>query len=786
MKITILFILICLTGIQLSAQPAGRENFDVGWKFHLGDLAGAEMTSFADQYCRSLDLPHDWSIEGNFSPNNPATNNGGSLPGGIGWYRKTFPVSNAKSQKHFITFDGVYMNSKVWINGHYLGTRPNGYATFQYDLSPYLKDGENVIAVRADNSLQPNSRWYSGSGIYRHVWLTTTSPVHINQWGTFVTTPAISQKEAVVKAATSISNETTNAVKIKLISSILDNTGKEVGRQTQSGKIAANSELTLNTTFQVSNPLLWDTENPNLYQLVSKVVQDNQGNDIYKTTFGIRSITFTADSGFYLNGRNIKILGVCMHHDLGSLGAAFNERAAQRQLEILKEMGCNAIRTSHNQPAPEVLDLCDKMGFLVMDEAFDSWTKCKNKYDFSMYFKDWYERELSDLVKRDRNHPSIVLWSIGNEIPQESDSTVIPLAKNLSSIIKKLDSTRFVTCGLHERAHDLGNNSIVPALDIIGINYSYSTYDSNKMKYPDMRFIASETTSQFSSRGVYHGPLDKAVANWGDMQSSAYDNGGGRTHQNSWKMNRDRAFFAGMFVWTGFDYLGEPAPYAYPAVSSYFGIIDLCGFPKDIYYFYQSQWTKKTVLHLLPHWNWNSKDTVDVVAYTNCNVVKLYLNNQLIGTQKMSDNDNLSLSWKRIPFVAGTLRAEGFKNGKMVAKDEVQTAGDVSKIELTADRTTIDSDGKDLSFITVKMKDSNGVMVPNADNLIHFEVAGEGEIAGVGNGNPISLESNKGKERRAFNGMCLAILKSSNKKGSIVLKASSLGLTDEMITIQSH
>ena len=678
------------------------------------------------------------------------------------------------------------MNSKVWINGQYLGNRPNGYATFEYDLSPYLKDGENVIAVRVDNSLQPNSRWYSGSGIYRHVWLIASSPVHVTQWGTTVSTPKVSQKEATIQASTNITNETSAIVQIKLITSVINIAGNEVASQTQAGRIGANSNLTFNTTLRVKNPHLWDIGNPNLYKITSKVIQENQIKDRYNTTFGIRTIAFTVDSGFYLNGRNTKILGVCMHHDLGSLGAAFNLRAAQRQLEILKSMGCNAIRTSHNQPAPEVLDLCDKMGFVVMDEAFDSWTKGKSPYDFSIYFNEWYERELSDLVKRDRNHPSIVMWSIGNEIPQESDSTMIPFAKKLSSIIKKLDNTRFVTCGLHERAHDLANNSIVPALDITGINYSYSTYDSNKKKFPDMRFIASETTSQFSSRGVYHGHLDKTAASWSDMQSSAYDNGGGRTHQNSWKMTRDRAFFAGMFVWTGFDYIGEPAPYPYPAVSSYFGIVDLCGFPKDIYYFYKSQWTKETILHLLPHWTWASKDTVDVVAYTNCEEVKLYLNDKLIGPQKMSDNDNLSLCWKRIPFAAGTLRAEGFKNGILLAKDEVRTAGDAAKIELSADRSAINADGNDLSFITIKIKDSKGVLVPNADNLIHFEVEGEGEIAGVGNGNPVSLESNKGRERRAFNGMCLAIIKSSKKKGTISLKASSLKFPDEIILIQSQ
>jgi len=790
-KISLFFIaLISMLSYQLFAQPSGRENFDANWKFHLGDISGAEKATFPDQNWRELDLPHDWSIEGSFRPDNPSGHQGGLLPGGIGWYRKKFILADITEKKFFIELDGVYKNSTVYINGNELGTRPYGYATFQYDMTPYIHKGENVLAVKVDNSKQPDSRWYTGAGIYRHVWLITSSPVYVDRWGTFVTTPQVSVQEATVNVVTTIANDTNEKTNLKIISSILDDSGNEVAAKSQTGKAVANGKLVLNSSLKVSSPKLWDVENPNLYRLVTKVYQGKDLKDTYITTFGIRSIAFMADSGFYLNGKNVKILGVCNHHDLGSLGSALNDRALQRQLELLKTMGCNAIRCSHNLMAPELLELCDRMGFLVMDETFDSWYIGKDAapFGFQNYFKDWHEREITDMVLRGRNHPSIIFWSIGNEIKEQwfpGSTNGGEIARELVATIKKLDTTRFTTSAFNF-IRDAEKKGMTAAVDVVGFNYSIDAYDEIRQKHPDWFYLASETTSQFDSRGIYHFTLDTIVKTFPDCQASAFDDaGGGTTHEEAWLAVKNRPWMSGMYIWTGFDYMGEPAPYGKEAVSSYFGIFDLCGFPKDSYYFYKSQWTKEPMVHLLPHWNWKEGQLIDVIAYTNCDEVKLYLNNQPFAVKKLSETDKLSLRWK-VPFKAGILKAEAYQNGKLVASDIVKTADDVAKIELSADRNTILADGKDLSFITVKITDENGTLVPNADNLVHFELEGEGKIVGVGNGNAMSQEPAKGKERRAFSGMCQVIVQSSGKAGNITIKASSLGIPDQIIKLKSN
>jgi beta-galactosidase len=809
-KTTLLITLICITISPLFSQPVGRENFDAGWKFHLGDMKDAEKAGFSDQDWRILDLPHDWSIEGSFKPDNPASNSGASLPGGIGWYRKSFKVSDIQSKHRFIRFDGVYMNSTVWVNGHLLGNRPFGYSTFEYNMTPYITEGENVIAVKVDNSLQPNSRWYSGSGIYRHVWLTTSSPVHVSQWGPYVTTPKVSEKEAQVQIETNINNKNNYKVTVRVVSSLLDQNGNKVACQVQTGKIEPAGQLKINSDIKVTSPKLWSTEQPNLYQLKSEIFQGKVLSDTYYTTFGIRSIIFRSDSGLFVNGKCVKVLGVCQHHDLGCLGAAVNTRALTRQLEILKSMGCNGIRTSHNPPSPDLLDLCDKMGFLVMDEAFDVWYLEKLKYDYHIYFKDWHERDLSDMVLRDRNHPSIFLWSIGNEIPEKNHTKYggAAIAKELDGIIKKYDKSRYTTSAF-AGVWRADTTFMSDKVDVIGINYTVERYPEEKAKHPNGFFIASETTSSLSDRGIYHFPADSAIRPTPDLHCSSFDNRGTyydrpatMISQTTWRAVKETPYVAGLFIWTGFDYYGEPA-YPYPSISSSYGIIDLCGFPKDIFYFYKSQWTKEPVLHLLPHWNWKEGQLIDVIAYTNCDVVKLYLNDKLIGEQAFANTmiawkskqwdkvidlglgQKLSLDWK-VPFIPGTLRAEGYKNGKLIAIDVVKTANDPAKIELIADRPTISADGEDLSYITIKIKDKEGTLVPDADHLIHFDLEGEGQIVGVGNGNPISLESAKGKERRAFSGMCQVVIKSTPRKGKIILKASSLGLPDEKITIMSN
>ena len=786
-KLFTLLLLFCTLNNRLSAQSADRENFDTGWRFHLGDLPHAEQSTFNDQKWRELNLPHDWSIEGNFRPDNPSGHQGGLLPGGIGWYRKKFDLSEVSGKKFFIVIDGAYKNSTTYLNGHPLGTRPYGYATFQYDMTPYIQKGENVIAVKVDNSKQPDSRWYTGAGIYRHVWLVTTSPVYVSQWGTSVTTPKVSAKEATVHIVTTISNDTNAKKNLKIVSSIFDNTGLEVASESKSAKATPESKITVNSSIKVSLPKLWDITNPNLYKLITRVYDRKDLKDTYITTFGIRTIAFRADSGFFLNGKNVKILGVCNHHDLGSLGSALNDRALERQLELLKSMGCNAIRCSHNVMAPELLELCDKMGFLVMDEAFDCWYIGKDAapFGFQNYFRDWHEREITDMVLRDRNHPSVILWSIGNEIKEQwfpGSTNGGKIARELVGIIKKNDPTRFTTSAFNF-VRDAEKKGMTAAVDVVGFNYTIDAYDEFKKNHPDWLYIASETTSQFDSRGVYHFTLDTLVKTFNDFQTSAFDDdGGGTTHQEAWQAVKDRPFMSGLFIWTGFDYRGEPAPYEKEAVSSYFGIFDLCGFPKDAYYFYKSQWTKEPMVHLLPHWNWREGQMIDVVAYTNCDEVKLTLNDQPLETKNFLNTRKLSLRWK-VPYQKGVLKAEGFKNGVLVATDIVQTAGEAAKIELSADRTVIHADGKDLSYITVKIADEHGTLVPGADNLVLFEPEGEGKIVGIGNGNPISLEPAKGTERHAFSGLCQVIIQSSGKKGNITLKASSLGLADEKITI---
>lgn len=783
-------LLCCLFSLQLTAQPAGRVNFDAGWKFHLGDLKGAENSNVSDQKWRLLDLPHDWSIEGSYRPDNPSGHQGGLLPGGIGWYRKNFDVAEPSDTKYFIEFDGVYKNSTVYINGHSLGTRPYGYASFQYDLTPYLKKGENLLAVRVDNSKQPDSRWYTGAGIYRHVWLTNTAPVYVSHWGTYVTTPRVSSQEATVSVVTSIANDRKEKANLRIVSTILDISGKEVASQTQPGKLAAESKTELKTIIKLKSPQLWDLQNPNLYQLVTRVYDGKELKDTYTTKFGIRSIAFRADSGFFLNGKNVKILGVCNHHDLGPLGAALNDRALERQLELLKAMGCNGIRCSHNLMAPELLELCDKMGLLVMDETFDSWYIGKDAapFGFQNYFKEWHERETADMVLRDRNHPSVIFWSIGNEIKEQwfpGSTNGGEIARELVGIIKKLDTTRFTTSAFNF-IRDAEKKGMTAAVDVVGFNYSIDAYDEIRQKHPNWFYLASETTSQFDSRGVYHLPLDSIAKTSADCQTSAFDDAsGGTTHQEAWRAVKERPWMSGMYIWTGFDYMGEPSPYEKLAVSSYFGIFDLCGFPKGGYYFVKSQWTKEPMVHLLPHWNWKEGQPVDVVAYTNCDEVKLSLNGQPLETKNFKSTNKMSLRWK-VPFAAGVLTAEGFLNGKLVATYRVETAGDASKIELTADRNKLEASGKDLSYITVRITDDKGVMVPDADNLVHFELEGEGTIVGVANGNAMSLEPAKGSERRAFSGMCQVVIQTTGKKGNIILKARSLGLAEEKINLQSN
>lgn len=799
---TILFavvFLFALTSCSNTRKDREQIDFNRDWKFILSDLEHGYDVSLSDSSWRTLDVPHDWSIEGIFDEKNPAGVGGGALPGGIGWYRKTFSIDESKKDKSFIiAFDGVYRNSEVWINGHYLGKRPNGYISFQYDITPYVSFGEtkNIIAVKVDNSQQPNSRWYSGSGIYRNVKLIATNKVHVDAWGTNITTPAVSNTKATVVIKTNIRNTLLRDTFVSLVTIFLDSTKKEVGRVASEVVIPKESVKEITQQVDLENPALWSVEQPTLYTAVSSVHVDEGVVDTYETTFGIRSFEFDKDKGFSLNGEPLKIKGVCLHHDLGCLGTAINKRAVERQLEIMKNMGVNAIRTSHNPPAPELLDACDAMGFIVMDEAFDMWKREKTKFDYHLDWDEWHKRDLEDQILRDRNHPSVFIWSIGNEIMEQwnTDSAGTTITKELVSIVRSLDSTRPITTANNE-LRPLNQLITSGELDLIGYNYEHKKFEDFPKDFPGKKFIATETTSALETRGYYEMPSD-SVRLWPvawdkpftegnkDNTVSAYDNvqtPWGSTHEETWKIIKRNPFLSGMFIWTGFDYIGEPTPYTWPSRSSYFGVVDLAGFPKDVYYMYQSEWTTKPVLHIYPHWNWKPGQVVDIWAYSNADEVELFLNNTSLGNKRKQGED-LHLSW-RIPFLPGTLRAVARTNGQEVLIKEITTAGPAAKIILEADRTVLTASINDLSFVTVKVVDENGTVIPDAENLITFQLTGDGFIAGVDNGNPVSHESFKGNNRRAFHGLCLAVVQ-AREKGTIEVKASSPGLKDAVVLIE--
>ena len=789
--------LFCLNSCDSSKEDQ-RTFFGESWKFFLGDTANAELSSFDDSNWRLLNLPHDWSIEGDFSEDHPATQGGGALPGGIGWYRKSFRMNPDDSSKLvFIEFDGVYMNSKVWINGHLLGERPNGYISFCHELTPHLNYGEelNVLAVRVDNSKQPNSRWYSGSGIYRNVWMVRKSKIHFSQWGTFITTPEITQERALVNIRTELTNTGMETEEISLAAYLVDKEGRKIGSLAIDTLIMGGGDLQLERGISVSSPELWSIESPVLYKAELEVRRGSKLMDQVSVPFGIRFFEFDAEKGFSLNGKPIKIKGVCNHHDLGCLGSAVSRRALERQLEILKGMGCNAIRTSHNPPAPELLDLCDEMGFIVMDEAFDMWKKSKTEFDYGLYWDDWHERDLIDFMKRDRNHPSVIIWSIGNEILEQWDTSGIQMVKDLYTLARLVDTTRPITTANNPPGP--GNNLNKPmVLDLIGFNYAHKAYESFPDSFPGQKFIATETSSALATRGHYDMPSD-SIRRWPkrwdipfnegnpDNTVSAYDHVSapwGSTHEETWKIVKKHDYLSGIFIWTGFDYLGEPTPYGWPSRSSYFGVIDLAGFPKDSYYMYKSEWTDEPVLHIFPHLNWDEGDTVDVWAYFNCERVELFLNGE---SQRVKEKtgEKFHVMW-RLPYEPGILKAVGTTGGKVVLTKEIYTAREPARIKALADRSEIAADGKDLSFISVEILDSAGNRVPYADNLVNFKLRGDARIAGVDNGSQTSHEPFKADYRKAFNGKCLAIVQAGQTKGPVELLVSSEGLEAAKVKLE--
>lgn len=814
---------------SLSSESRERLSFNDGWLFSLADDSLAARPEFVDSGWRKLNLPHDWAIEGDFSQDNPSGTGGGALPGGVGWYRKTFVAENKDKGKHFrIEFDGVYMNSEVFINGTCLGKRPYGYISFSYDLTPYLKWGEkNVIAVRVDNAEQPNSRWYSGCGIYRNVWLLKTGDVCVAEWGTYVTTAKVDGQGASLNLVTTLENTGKENADVTVRSVLKDAEGKEVAQTESPANLVAEKSAEIAQKLQVTSPQLWDVEHPYLYSLVTEVMKGGQCVDRYVTPVGIRTFSFDATKGFVLNGKPTKINGVCMHHDLGCLGAAVNVRAMERQLQMLKEMGCNGIRCSHNPPAPEWLDLCDRMGFIVMDEAFDMWRKKKTAYDYSLYFNEWHERDLHDFILRDRNHPSVFMWSIGNEVLEQwSDAQADTLSleeanlilnfghsadmlakegevsvnslltKKLADFVKALDPTRPVTAGCNEPnpANHLFRSG---ALDIIGYNYHNVNIPDVPCNFPGKPFIITESNSALMTRGYYRMPSDEMFI-WPErwdkpfydatFACSSYDNchaPWGNTHEENLLLTKKNDFISGQYVWTGFDYIGEPTPYGWPARSSYFGIIDLAGFPKDVYYLYQSEWSNKQVLHLFPHWNWTAGQDVDMWCYYNqADEVELFVNGKSQGV-KAKDENHLHVFW-RVKYEPGSVKVVARKDGKVVGEKEIRTAGEPKKIRLTSDRNTLNADGKDLSFVTVEIVDAEGNLCPLADNLVHFEVEGNLFIAGVDNGSQTSMERFKDNKRKAFNGKCLVVLQNDGKTGAARLKAVAEGLEDAVVEIVSE
>ena len=807
-RLSSLFLVIM--AIACGATARERINFDKGWRFALADSVQMSALDYNDSKWHTLNVPHDWAIEGDFSASAPSGNSGGALPGGIGWYRKTFTVDNAdKGKMMYIDFDGVYMNAKVWINGTLLGQRPYGYSSFRYDLTPYIiYGGKNVVAVRVDNSDQPNSRWYSGCGIYRHVWLNKTARIHVAHWGTHVV--AEGNK---VKVDVTVDNP--DNAKFAVRNTLLDREGRVVGKA-----------MGIKSVIKVSKPKLWSCESPYIYTLRTEIVAGGKVVDTYETTTGFRTFKFDAAKGFSLNGKSMKINGVCQHHDLGCLGAAINEDALHRQLRILKEMGTNAIRCSHNPPAPELLAMCDTMGFIVMDESFDMWRRRKTQNDYARFFDEWAERDLTDLVLRDRNHPSILMWSIGNEVLEQwssadadnltaeqanlilnagHDASTLAhgeelsvnsiLTRNLCAIIRRYDTTRPITAGCNEP--DPKNHLFKSgALDIIGFNYHHQWVKDVPKNFPGQPFIFSESVSALQTRGFYMMPSDKvykAPLEWWlpyqdpSFQCSAYDNmhaSWSSTHEETWDVVKHNDFVGGQFIWTGFDYIGEPTPYGFPARSSYFGLIDLAGFPKDTYYMYQSEWTDKQVLHLFPHWNWLEGQDIDMWCYyNNADEVELFINGRSQGVKAKKDSHEYHLMW-RVKFEPGEVKAVARKDGKVVADKVIRTAGAPAALRLTADRTHFgkNPNGDNLAFITVEVVDKDGNLCPRAEDQIFFDVEG-GRIVGTDNGNPVSMERFKEPKRKAFNGKCLVVVATDG--GDVMLKARGYQLQGGEILIRN-
>ncbi|MFJ4817378.1 glycoside hydrolase family 2 TIM barrel-domain containing protein [Streptomyces sp. NPDC088801] len=815
-----------------------------GWRFALvnpggitdptGAYADAHLPGYDDSGWRETAVPHDWSIEQTPTTEHGTTSGTGFLPGGLGWYRLAFTLPPALAGKRVsVEFDGVYMDSTIYCNGKEAGRHPYGYTGFALDLTDLVHtDGttENVIAVQVRNRL-PSSRWYSGSGIYREARLVITEPVHVARWGTRVTTPEISAERAVVRVATSVVNASGAAADVEVVSRIVDRKGRTVARTSSTAAVAA--ERTGAQELTVRRPELWDFETPHRYTLHTELRVGGRTTDTYRTVFGFRTFRFDPDEGFFLNGTHHKIKGVDLHHDLGALGAAVSIDAVRRQMQIMRSMGVNALRTSHNPPAPEVIQVCEELGVVMLVEAFDCWRTGKNRYDYGRFFDEWCEKDAAEMVLAARNSPAVLSWSIGNEVPDSTSTAGLAMADRIIAAIRAADDTRPLVIGSdkYRRLPAKGSAAdlMLAKLDGLGLNYNTAkSVDQLHAAYPHLFLFESESSSETSTRGEYQEPehLNTGENHTpGRRGTSSYDN-----NLASWTMSgeyghkkdRDRKWFAGQFLWSGIDYIGEPTPYdVFPVKASFFGAVDTAGFPKDMYHLFRSQWVSEPMVHLLPMtWNHAKGDTVEVWAYANVGTVELYLNGKSLGVRRFDTKKTLDgrayletteptgddktftdgpypgsytspngsagklhLTW-RVPFAPGELKAVARQGGKVVATDVLRTAGAPHAIRLSADRTSLAADGRSLLFVTAEVVDRRGVVVPDAEHLLSFEVAG-GSLAGLDNGRQESAERYQASTRTAFHGKALAIVRSGTKAGTVTVTARAEGLRTGRATVRA-
>ena len=798
-KLILLFVFI---SFAISGQiPLKRNNlFDFNWRFHRGGAQGGEAVAFDDSQWRTVDLPHDWSIEdlpgskSPFSIDAISQVSGGFTTGGTGWYRKSFKIpAGLKGKELSIMFEGVYMNAEVWLNGELLGNHPYGYTSFWYDITEKVKfKKDNVLVVKVMNEGE-NSRWYSGSGIYRHVWLTIVTPVHLATWGTYITTPIVSEKEATVVIKTSISNSSHGSSKVTLVTKIISSDGKEQRNVETEQTINPGETKEIVQEMKLNNPKLWSPETPVLYKAVSEIHESGSIIDQTETDFGIRSLSFDAENGFLLNGKTVKLKGGCVHHDNGILGSKAYDRAEERRVELLKSSGFNAIRSSHNPPSPAFLNACDRLGMLVIDEAFDMWKDGKNPNDYHLYFNDWWKKDIESMVLRDRNHPSVILWSIGNEIPNRINPEVIEVAKNLKDLIKLLDPTRLVTSAVNDLNPD--KDPFFAVLDVGGYNYA-SGGDHNQK---DMYELDHDRVPQRIMVGTESYPLEAF---------------------GSWMAVMDHPYVIGDFVWTAFDYIGEASigwrgywqkQDFFPWNLAFCGDLDICGWKRPQSYYRDALWKENQIsvwvtpptpsFALNPEkqswskWNWNDAvgnwnwkgyegKLMDVNIYSSCSQAELFVNKKSYGKKNTDRSTKYTATWQ-VPYEPGILQVVGYEGSKQIAKAELQTAEEPKQIKLSADRNIIKSDGQDLSYITVELTDDEGKRNPLAENQVSFEVEGPGTIAGTGNANPVSLESFQSSCHQAWQGKCMVIVKSDTIPGKIILRATSAGMKTASMEIES-